>query len=195
MTIYIEALAGLVALVAILVVLYGPWQEVCTDYGRQIMFERRDTLFDMALEGRLGFASEEYRTLRRAMETLIRFAHEVTLARVLFLLLSVKVGGKKLPESPIVSALENVTDKETQLQVARLFGQAHLTILGMIVFKSPLLLLLLLASSPFVVVGITAAVALGRIRRWWAAVERGAQILGDTVQAEAESAPGAGVAC
>lgn len=73
-----NAIVALAALAALLGLFYGPWQAVCTNLTRQIIFERRDRLFDMALDGRIGFDSEAYRATRRQMNGLLRFAHTLT---------------------------------------------------------------------------------------------------------------------
>ena len=63
---------------------YGPWQDTCADYARQIIFEERDKLFDMAADGELDFGSQEYKTIRSSLNAAIRFSHEMTIARLLF---------------------------------------------------------------------------------------------------------------
>ena len=49
------ALAGLTGF---LLLFYGPWQSVCTDVARQLMFEQRDKIFDMARGGMINFEFE-----------------------------------------------------------------------------------------------------------------------------------------
>ncbi len=188
----LDALEGLVALSALLWVVYGPWQWVCTDYGRQLLFEKRDALFDLGRARKIDFASVEYRTLRTSLETLIRFSHEVTLMRFLYLAWSLKLPYRNpRVENPINLAIGRISHHETRRDVNRLFREAHLIVVMMIVFKSPLLLAVLLVCSPFVMFGALGGIALGYIRRWWAAVERVAQIVGNTVQAEADLSPNA----
>src|SRR5262245_42077518 len=82
-TTLMQALIGLASLTALVVVLYGPWQEVCTDIARQIIFEKRDAIFDLAHNGKLSFDSPEYGTIRSALQSSIRFAHELSLPRFL----------------------------------------------------------------------------------------------------------------
>jgi hypothetical protein len=36
-----QALIGVGGLAALLVILYGPWQAICSDIARQIVFEKR----------------------------------------------------------------------------------------------------------------------------------------------------------
>ena len=71
---------------------YGPWQEFCTDYARQIMFEQRDKLFDMAHSGDINFESDHYKRHRASLNAAIRFCHEMTMARVIYIVLCMKIG-------------------------------------------------------------------------------------------------------
>lgn len=73
-----DAIIALTTLAALFCLFYGPWQAVCTDISRQIIFERRDRLFDMALEERISFNSEGYQSARRTLNGLLRFAHHLT---------------------------------------------------------------------------------------------------------------------
>lgn len=63
---------------------YGPWQETCIDYARQIIFEERDKIFDLASAGSLRFDSRQYKHIRASLNAAIRYAHELTLARMIF---------------------------------------------------------------------------------------------------------------
>ena len=80
-----NAVISLLALALFVCLFYGPWQAVCTDWARQILFEKRDKLFDMAMAGKLHFASEEYKSIRRMLESMIRFAHHLTWPKLLFI--------------------------------------------------------------------------------------------------------------
>jgi len=46
-----QTLVGLGSLAALLIILYGPWQAICTDIARQMLFEKRDAIFDLAQSG------------------------------------------------------------------------------------------------------------------------------------------------
>ncbi len=72
-------------LLAFLAWFYGPWQETCTDFARQVIFEQRDRLFDLADARKISFDSVEYKKFRSSLNAAIRFSHEMTLARMLFL--------------------------------------------------------------------------------------------------------------
>src|SRR6516162_8405362 len=82
-----DAIVTLFVLLLFACLFYGPWQAVCTDLARQLVFERRDRLFDLAASNRLAFDSEEYRKIRLTLEGMIRFAHSLTWPRLLMILL------------------------------------------------------------------------------------------------------------
>jgi hypothetical protein len=80
-----DSIVSLTILVAIACLFYGPWQSACTDVMRQLLFEKRDRLFDIARQGALGFESKEYREIRNSINSAIRFSHELTLPRLYYL--------------------------------------------------------------------------------------------------------------
>jgi hypothetical protein len=80
-----DALLTVVVISLLMVLVYGPWQALCTARARQAMFERRDAIFDIAAGGRLDFDSESYRVLRKSLEGQIRYAHILTIPRFFFL--------------------------------------------------------------------------------------------------------------
>lgn len=194
MTIEISAVEALCMLCLLLIVLYGPWQWVCTDYARQLLFEKRDAIFDMGVRGELDFDSEPYRTFRSSLESLIRFGHEVTWIRFLFLTWSLKLYGRELEDkNGLATAIDNLSNEEVRKKVRSIFMEAYLTLGAMVFFKSPLIMMLVVMCSPFVVFGLVFASALGLVRRWWSTVERAVAMVGKAVQAEADLSPSAGV--
>jgi hypothetical protein len=58
------------------------WRELRVDTFRQRLFAVRDDLFDYAASGAIGFNDPAYSTLRELSNSLIRFAHRATFARV-----------------------------------------------------------------------------------------------------------------
>jgi hypothetical protein len=135
-----DAFISLVLLSAFLVLFYGPWQNFCTDMTRQMIFRRRDKLFDLAADGRLDFASEEYRSLRSFLEGLIRFAHELTWPQVLTMLAWYK-GHRHLPRHNTVDlapsqALARIRNPETRAIAAEMIDESVTAVLVMILLKS-----------------------------------------------------------
>lgn len=54
------------------------------DQLRQELFAIRDDLFDFAADGGISFEDRTYRRLRQDLNSLIRFAHKVSMFRLLF---------------------------------------------------------------------------------------------------------------
>jgi hypothetical protein len=129
---YADALLSLAAASLLLVVFYGPWQDLCTDWARQIIFESRDCLFDLARSGELSFDSDEYRTIRGSLEGLIRFAHDLTLMRFI-ILAAVTKGNSK---SDLRDTIYKIKDRATQQKVMALTDRAHNAIWIMLGCKS-----------------------------------------------------------
>jgi hypothetical protein len=138
----INALFGLAALALVACVFYGPWQEVCTAFARQIIFERRDAIFDLARAGRLDFASDEYRTIRQSLEKSIRFAHEMTWVRCAFLYNALRRrGGAASGKTELQEAIDRINDPATRDEVRRLTSEATAAVVVMMGFKSAILLI------------------------------------------------------
>lgn len=130
-----NAVISLIVLVLFACFFYGPWQAACTDWARQIIFEKRDELFDLAAKGKLDFASDEYRTIRCALEGLIRFAHELTWPRLLlFMLLRHRLG---IGEQRCLSrAIARIRDPVVREQVNDLTFEATAGLIAMMALKS-----------------------------------------------------------
>ncbi len=143
-----DSIFGLISLSLLLVVLYGPWQHVCTDFARQIIFEKRDEIFDLAAAGKLDYNSASYKSIRLSLERLIRFAHMLTVPRLFYL--------KKY--SPLVSipaarsidvAISEIEDVETRQLVTKYKLECDRAILLMMLLKSPMTLVFLTFALPF----------------------------------------------
>ena len=141
---FVDSLQGLAAIGLLLLVLYGPWQWVCTDAARQHAFHLRDQLFDIARSGRLDFASSEYRIIRSAFDHHIRYAHELTWAKLVFF----APVARKLEYGPSRArqSLEHIPDPIVRREVKALMDQLDTTFALMIVGKSiPLVVLAAIA--------------------------------------------------
>lgn len=175
-----SAVIGLGFLIALAFLFYGPWQWVCTDFARQIIFEKRDEIFDMAADGDLSFNSPEYRTIRSSLESSIRFAHELTLPYFL-LMLSVRkaVISEKSHLATAVDQIQEATVRET---VRRKVNVAQRALVVMMVVKSPIMLLFFL---PTMVLGACVYF----VDKCHAPARRVVNIFGELIQVEAEFAP------
>jgi len=178
----IEALATVLMLVVLAIIVYGPWQTYCTDYCRQVLFELRDEVFDLAADNNLSFESNEYRTIRAAIERNIRFAHTLTFWRFALMYLHFKHHAELGQKSEITRAIEGVADSETREKLNKLFMRVTKANLKMMVAKSPLLILILAVGGCCLLI----THAYGKAKsQFWAYLSTKT---GDAIQIEAETA-------
>src|SRR5262249_31688305 len=118
--------------------------EICTDFARQIIFEKRDAIFDIADRGDLSFRSREYCTIRSGLEGMIRFAHELTLPSfVFFWMFSMRTVSKN--EKPTLQqAIDKIGDDRTKREVRQLVDEASRAAALMMIMKSPITMISLL---------------------------------------------------
>jgi len=139
----LNALFSLLFLLLLGVFLYGPWQGTCTAYARQIMFEKRDAIFDLARDGKLSFHSREYRTVRAMLEKTIRFAHEATLPATAVIAAVLLWRREEVAKPELLAAIERIPDPATRKQVQELVNQALNALLISLILKSPVALVVL----------------------------------------------------
>ena len=146
-----DAAATVVVAVAAASIFYGPWQWVCTDWIRQVCFEARDKLFDLAADGQLDFSSPEYRKLRSIIESEIRFAHEMTLPYLFVIGSYLRYARPELVERAKRSEQAiraRFVDQIAKAEVDRIMATMNRDVLRLVLLKSPLLLVV-----PLLVVG------------------------------------------
>lgn len=74
-------------------VCFWMYPAVRLDEFRQDLFSVRDELFDYAASGRIAFSDPAYRLLRQSMNGFIRYAHQITVFRLVMAFLIWKVTG------------------------------------------------------------------------------------------------------
>lgn len=131
---------GITALLGLLL-FYWIWQQYVIDSTRQQLFELRDELFDMATEGQLDRNSVLYTTLRELFNTGIRFAHQLTLWRlVIFMYTAKKLGERKfgryakhigelvhgIPDDKVRSRVQSIVRKQQYTMVLHVFKRSLL---------------------------------------------------------------------
>jgi hypothetical protein len=144
-----EAIVSLVALIAFAVLFYGPWQETCSDFARQLIFEQRNRLFDLAMAERMDFKSEEYRRIRRRLNGMIRFAHRLTWPRLV--VLSLEGDEEHAAELTIADLIKPIEDPSTAAEVNDILHRSLMALIAMMALKSifvavPATFLILLAA-------------------------------------------------
>lgn len=143
MSVYVEALYSLFALACGAAFACGPWQWYCTDKARDRLFEYRNQLFDLAVDGKLDFESYEYRLIRSHIENMIRFAHQATWTRFLILAFSMKRIGISLTFNVIQEKINLIQDASVRSNVQHIYNSAARELLLMIVAKSLFLSILI----------------------------------------------------
>lgn len=137
----LDATATALMLMVLGWIYYGPWQDLCTDMTRQVLFAKRGRLFDFAADGKLSFDAQNYRTIRTYMEHSIRYAHELTIWKHLRARILLSRMGQLNRETPLDRAIASIEDQETREQVKLLIRDGNLSLLAMAIVKSPILLL------------------------------------------------------
>lgn len=140
---YTDAIVSLFLVAVLGYVFYGPWQNVCTDWARQVVFESRDGIFDLARSGKLDFNSDIYKAIRSSLEVLIRFSHELTLPYLIFHIICMN-GGRPNTASSLHASVDEIEVQETRSNVKRLVRNAQRAIFIMIAAKSIILLPILI---------------------------------------------------
>ena len=134
-----EAFASVLVLIFLVLLVRGPWNTVCTDYARQIMFECRDSIFDIAREGKISFDSTAYKEARLGIERNIRFAHELSVGRLVFFFSRLVKLNNRLP---VERALDSVLDESVKAEIGNQVAKSQRVLLIMMLAKSPLLCIL-----------------------------------------------------
>ncbi|MDE3854815.1 hypothetical protein [Sinorhizobium meliloti] len=175
----IDAGLAILVLFAAGIIFLGPWQEVCTAYARQVAFEKRDAIFDMAASGELDFSSPEYQAIRRSIEQLIRFAHELTFAQLLVMTWHLRRAKKIKQESNLKASINAIKDRAAREKVSGLVSEVHAAMLIMMLAKSPI------AAA----IGLVGALLSNRKDNASSRIRQVTKPVGEMIQVEAECAP------
>jgi hypothetical protein len=172
------------AAIAILLILMNLVIFLClrnllTSMTRQLLFESRDALFDLATEGLIDFSSPEYRAIRGSFEKLIRYAHDLSLTQFLIFRWHMKRNEYVPQESELALAVRNIRNEETRRRVHELVSKAHNAMFWLMIGKSPWTFYLFLFS-----LGLR---KFARTMPIW--IKRVATRAAETIQIEAEAAP------
>jgi hypothetical protein len=179
-----DLLLSFLALAALGVLFYGPWQGICTDVARQVVFEQRDKLFDMAMTGRIAFDSKEYIEIRSGLEAIIRFSHDLTFPRAIYLAYMFPKIRERDNADPIISAIQRLDDAQLQTDIRRLVVRAYVTAMAMMVMKSSIgIIVVCLVAIPSIAVSALLKALANNIRAW---LKTYVFEFGRVIQAEAE---------
>jgi hypothetical protein len=125
-----------------LFVAFKVFPEVRLDSFRQGMFAVRDELFDYAAEGNISFEHPAYLLLRRQMNGFIRYAHHLTVFRILMTVAINKISGAPEPTGWHLEwekALESIKDRAVQEKLRGFYYAALKLAFKRLLIGSPLL--------------------------------------------------------
>lgn len=157
---YIHFLLFILALSALIWLIYGPIRELVTDIGRQHLFKTRERLFMQAVRGHVAFQDPNYRIVREDMNRAIQFAHHMSWGRLLIYWLLIPKAMNAVDEVAQANRRLSLSIRNPHAAKAvRLYEKdIGLTMAGILLGRSPLLFLLLL-------VGATTFILANGIRR------------------------------
>lgn len=144
-----DTLFAIISLTLLFTLVYGPWQSACTDWARERLFACRDEIFDLAAKGEMDFDSASYRSLRRSIEGLIRFAHVLSWPRFLFTV-AFSQPAKRPRSGSTDRALRQIKNLETRKKAQKQIVRAQQTVIFMMLMKSPVAIILCIVGTPLV---------------------------------------------
>lgn len=121
---------------------YGPYQDIMINTGRQRLFVIRDEIFDMALNGELDFSDPRYRQIRTSIEMMIRQMHSLTIGQFVVLQFCPKTSLSG--SSPMESAIESFEDDQLKEKLRGYQREVARYVIGTAVLRSPVFILLLI---------------------------------------------------
>jgi hypothetical protein len=136
-----DGFVSFVSIFILCVMFYTVWQDLCIEYARHIIFEQRDKLFDFTFEGRLEFTSKEYISVRSFLNSMIRFAHSLTVTNFTFMLLFSDIFTNKRTDTNLYRAINEIRDYQLRSDIEKLIDKATVAIIIMMITRSLLCVL------------------------------------------------------
>lgn len=153
------------ALCVFIAVLYRDYRN---DVLKQNLFDVRDKLFDMAVEGRIDFNSNAYGMLRRSINGLLFGAESVSFLTLLVL------GGMSWKNSKLREEEEryrqcwqealDALDPPAQAEVQSLRNEMNFALADHVLFTSPLLQMILLPTLAWAITSVMGSVIADSLR-------------------------------
>lgn len=139
---YIEAsLLFLVVGLAFYAIFYL-WPAYCVDRARDEIFAARDKIFELAVNGDLSFEDKSYTEIRESLNRLIRFAHDLTLFKLVLLI--AHKSDDAMSTRRLDEIVQDISNDEVREKVRKHVDDAVLSALRLMVFRSPILVCLAL---------------------------------------------------
>jgi hypothetical protein len=139
-----EALVGLLGTSAFFGFWLGPWRWAIVDWARDNMFAARDKFFDVAASGGIGFEDPRYCKVRNGINAHIRFAHALTLVRMICHYNRVRRHPDQGVRNGAREAASQIEDMEVRAAAVEALDKAESASLWLMFGKSPILSILML---------------------------------------------------
>lgn len=126
-----------------------PWQTLITDIVRQNLFEVRDKVMTYSCDNGIDLSSDEYQAVRNQFNTLIRFAHEMRISRMIAYVASGAVLHKEKHSKNPIDTFSNDRAREFYLKK---WNEAIEYIVYMIWLRSPILMMATMLLLPIFII-------------------------------------------
>jgi hypothetical protein len=142
------------ALAGMWIFFYWGFRDYRLDLCKQRILELRGELFDMAHEGKLTFDDPTYITFRRVLDGGVHFCHRLRLLDILMFHVfasnpEMHASAKDFDERWVQNAERHDADSRRQLRIIR--DQFHNTVVELVAFTSPLLVVTLVPAISWVI--------------------------------------------
>jgi hypothetical protein len=134
-----EALMGILGFAGLVFLWFGPLRWLATDWARNTMFAARERLWDEAGAGRISFDDPSYRYIRDSINGSIRFAHSLSLVRVLYHMRVVQRSEAEAASNELRASITRISDPRVRRTASIAIHDVRNAGLWLMFFKSPIL--------------------------------------------------------
>lgn len=135
-------------LLAVLIWFYGRvWPKTVVASARQHLFELRDRLFNLALDGRIEFSSPIYRELREHLNRSLRFTHKLTF--LTFVIASKRSTESVQEEASLPKQIDQLEDVALRNELQTIYNRMAFVLLEQMLKRSPFFVVLLIGYLVF----------------------------------------------
>jgi len=148
-------LSSLLSLILLIFLIFWVWPAQRIDLFRQQMFAIRDELWDFAAEDKISFDDPAYTLLRQLMNGFIRYAHNLTLYRILLSFIQWKyVFGEPEGHWAISwnEAVNQLSSENTKQTLQKFHSRAMELVLGQIALSPGVLTFCMLLAPIFLII-------------------------------------------
>ena len=119
------------------------WRKSCQERFRQNLFDLRDELFDLALDGKVSFTDHAYVQLPSNINGMIRFSHLMSVTRLFtFIVFQRYVGDLSEHTENFKAALSQVRGKDAKKALEQIYGRMREQTLKHLYIASPHILVM-----------------------------------------------------